>query len=97
MIYTLFGQDKSERGVLFMNKREELISQVKEQYANLAFAGDQQHFHQTTTGITPLAYYEKLSSAVISQIERGKFDSCHSGNEVINKVAADKTILPEWS
>ena len=35
--------------------REELITQVKEEYANIASAASQQHFHQTTTQITPAA------------------------------------------
>ena len=76
--------------------REELIKQVKEEYANIRFSEDQQHFHNTTTGITPEAYYGTLMSTVIAEISNGKFDHCHSGKEIVNKVAADKTLLPEW-
>ena len=78
-------------------KRQELINQVKEEYANIASQASQQHFHQTTTEITPEAYYENLLSEVISEIQNGTFDNCRSGSEIVNKVAADKTILPEWS
>jgi len=77
-------------------QRQDLISQVKEEYANIASNESQQHFIQTTTEITPEAYYEKLLSAVIEDIENGKFDNCRSGSEIVNKVAADKSILSNW-
>lgn len=77
-------------------KREEMIDQVKEAYANLASSESQQHFHQTTTDMTPEAYYEKLLSAVISEIEEGTFDNCRSGMEIVNKVAVDKSLLSQW-
>ena len=76
--------------------REELIEQVKEEYANIRFSDDQQNFHNTATGITPEAYYNTLMKTVIDEINNGKFDHCRSGKEVVNKVAADKTLLPEW-
>ena len=79
-----------------MEKRQNLINQVKEEYASIASQESQQHFHKTTTEITPEAYYEKLLGAVITEIENGTFDNCRSGAEIINKVAADKTILSEW-
>ena len=78
-------------------RREELISQVKEEYANIKASGSQQHFHQTTTGITPEAYYGTLLNAVIAEIKNGKFDNCVSGTEIVNKVAADKSILSGWN
>ena len=76
--------------------RESLISQVKEEYASIASNHAQQHFHQTTTEISPEAYYENLLGAVITEIGKGTFDNCRSGSEVVNKVAADKTILSDW-
>ncbi|MCL2842201.1 MAG: hypothetical protein FWE28_01870 [Oscillospiraceae bacterium] len=79
-----------------MQRRQNLIDQVKEEYANIASAASQQHFHQTTTGLTPEGYYEKLLQAVITKIEGGTFDNCRSGSEVVNKVAADKSILTDW-
>jgi len=78
-------------------KRQELIDQVKEVYANVASHESQQHFHKTTTDITPEAYYERLLSAVITEIQNGTFDNCRSGVEIVNKVAADKSIISEWS
>ena len=78
------------------NRRDELISQVKEEYANISPNEAQQHFHQTTTGITPEAYYETLLNAVVTEIENGKFDNCRSGVEIINKVAVDKSLLSSW-
>lgn len=77
-------------------RRENLVEQVKEIYAGLAAAENQNHFHQTTTGITPDAYYETLLNAVLSEISRGTFDNCRSGTEIMNKVAADKSILHDW-
>ena len=76
--------------------REELIQQVKEEYANIQFSEHQQHFHNTTTGITPEAYYGTLAEKVIDEINNGRFDNCRSGKEIVNKVAVDKTLLPDW-
>lgn len=76
--------------------RDKLIEQVKEEYANLASAESQQHFHQTTTGVTPEAYYEKLLNAVINEISHGTFDNCKSGKEIMETVAKDKSLLSEW-
>ena len=77
-------------------KREELIAQVKEEYASIASSDSQQHFHQTSKNLTPDIYYENLLNAVIEEINNGKFDNCRSGSEIVNKVAADKSILNEW-
>ena len=77
-------------------RRQDLISQVKEEYANIASASSQQHFHQTTTKLTPEGYYENLLNAVVSEIQKGTFDNCRTGTEIVNKVAADKSILPGW-
>ncbi len=76
--------------------RDELIQQVKNEYASIASSESQQHFSQTTANVTPEAYYEKLLSAVIAEISKGTFDNCHNGNEIVNKVAADKSVLSEW-
>ena len=76
--------------------REQLIEQVKEEYANIRYSKDQQHFHNTASGITPEAYYGTLMRAVVDEISEGKFDSCRSGKEIVNKVAADKSLLPGW-
>jgi len=78
-------------------ERQELINQVKEEYASISSHESQQHFYQTTTEITPEAYYEKLLDAVISEIQKGTFDNCRSGTEITNKVASDKSILSEWN
>ena len=79
-----------------MNRREELIKQVREEYENIRFSDNQQHFHNTTSGITPEAYYGTLMRAVIEEISKGKFDNCRSGKEIVGKVAADKSLLPDW-
>jgi len=79
-----------------IKRRQELIDQVKELYASIAPREDQNHFHQTSIGITPERYYENLLSAVIAEINDGTFDTCRDGDEIINKVASDKAILSEW-
>jgi len=76
--------------------REQLIEEVKEEYTNIRFSEEQQHFHSTASGITPEAYYGTLMRMVIGEISKGKFDSCRSGKEVVNKVKADKSLLPQW-
>lgn len=75
---------------------EKLIAQVKDEYARIASSESQQHFHQTTTEITPEAYYEKLLSKVINEIDKGTFDNFKSGEEVVTAVANDKTWLSDW-
>lgn len=77
--------------------RDKLIEQVKNEYAELASAESQQHFHQTTTSVTPEAYYEKLLGMVIDEIDSGTFDSFKSGKDVMEAVAADKNKwLSDW-
>ncbi len=76
--------------------RDDLIAQVKNEYASIASSESQQHFHQTTTEITPEAYYENLLGAVITEISKGTFDHFSSGTAIVNAVAADKTMLSDW-
>jgi len=75
---------------------DKLIAQVKDEYARIASSESQQHFHQTTTEVTPEAYYEKLLSKVINEIDKGTFDNFKSGEEVVTAVANDKTWLLDW-
>ena len=75
--------------------RDKLIAQVKNEYARIASSESQQHFHQTTTDITPEAYYENLLSKAISKINEGTFDDFKSGEEVITAIANDKTWLSD--
>ncbi|MEA4988466.1 MAG: hypothetical protein VB095_10440 [Anaerovorax sp.] len=75
---------------------DKLIAQVKNEYARLAASESQQHFHQTTTDMTPEAYYENLLSNVVSEINKGTFDNFKSGEEVITAIANDKTWLSDW-
>lgn len=77
-------------------KRQKLIDEVKEAYANITHQSSQQHFHQTTMDVTPEAYYENLLGAVITEIERGTFDQCKSGREIVNKVTVDKSLLSDY-
>ncbi len=76
--------------------RDELINQVKDKYAQIASAESQQHFNQTTTELTPEAYYEDLLGKAISEIEKGTFDQFKSGDEIVTAIANDKSWLSEW-
>ena len=80
----------------FYLKRENLITQVKEAYANITSSDSQQHFDKTKTGLTADVYYENLQNAVIDEINNGTFDNCRSGYEIVNRVAADKTLLQDY-
>lgn len=74
-------------------KREELLSEVKEEYQGFIYNERQQHFHETTSGITPESYYGDLYERVSEAIKKGKFDNCKTGREIVNKVASDKQWL----
>jgi len=76
--------------------RDKLIDQVKDEYARIASSESQQHFIQTTTELTPEAYYEKLLSMAIDEISKGTFDDFKSGEEVVSAIANDKTWLSDW-
>lgn len=76
--------------------RDKLIAQVKNEYARIASSDSQQHFHQTTNDLTPEAYYEKLLSNAISEINKGTFDNFKSGEEVVTAIANDKSWLSSW-
>jgi len=76
--------------------RDELIDQIKNEYARIASSDSQQHFHQTTTDLTPEAYYEELLSKAINEINKGTFDNFKSGEEVVTAIANDKSWLSNW-
>ncbi|WP_333646180.1 hypothetical protein [Lacrimispora sp.] len=76
--------------------RDKLIAQVKDEYARMASFESRQSFVQSTADISPEAYYEKLLSNAISEINRGTFDDFKSGEEVVNAIANDKTWLSDW-
>ena len=73
--------------------RDKLIAQVKNEYARIASMDSQQHFHQTTTDITPEVYYEKLLGEAIDEINKGTFDDFKSGMDIVNAIANDKSWL----
>lgn len=76
--------------------RDKLIDQVKNEYARIASSESRQHFCETTTDITPEAYYENLLSKAISEINNGTFDNFKSGEEVVTAIANDKSWLSGW-
>jgi len=73
--------------------RNKLISQVKNEYSRIASMDSQQHFHQTTTELTPEAYYEDLLGKAINEINKGTFDNFKSGEEIVTAIANDKTWI----
>lgn len=77
--------------------REQLIAEVKDEYARLAKAEEQHHFHQTTQDVTPHAYYENLLGMVLGEMSKGTFDNFQSGNSIVEAVANDKQRwLSDW-
>lgn len=77
--------------------REVLMQEVKDEYARLASIETQQHFHQTTTNITPEQYYENVLNMVLHEISDGTFDNFPSGYAIMEAVAKDKhKYLSEW-
>lgn len=77
--------------------RNKLIAQVKQEYTRLAEDETQQHFSQTTSNVTADDYYGNLLNMVEREIETGTFDSFHSGQEIVDAVAADKRKwLSNW-
>lgn len=76
--------------------RDNLIDQVKDEYAKIASFESRQNFIQSTTDLTPEAYYEKLLSKAVDEINKGTFDNFNSGEEVVSAIANDKTWLSNW-
>ena len=76
--------------------RNKLIEQIKNEYAKIAASESQEHFHQTTTDMTPEAYYENILNKAMSEIEKGTFDDFKSGEEIVTAIANDKTWLQDW-
>lgn len=73
--------------------RDNLINQVKDHYARIASSESQQNSLQSTTNLTPEAYYEKLLSKAIDEINQGTFDDFKSGEQIVTAIANDKTWL----
>ncbi|WP_455716591.1 hypothetical protein [Anaerosporobacter sp.] len=76
--------------------RDNLINQVKNEYTRMASTESQQHPLQATDDLTPEAYYEKLLSKTIDEINKGTFDNFKSGVEVVTAIANNKTWLSDW-
>lgn len=77
--------------------RETLMQEVKGLYASLSQQETQQHFSQTTTSITPEAYYENILNMVLSEIQAGTFDRFQSGKSIVDAVSKDKhKWLSQW-
>lgn len=75
-------------------KRELLISEVKEEYAKLADRSSRDNFvDNTSSSIDNVKYYEELLQNVIRCVEKGAFDSCRNGREIVELVANDKSLL----
>lgn len=76
--------------------RDKLIAEVKNEYARIASSESQQRFTQATTDMTPEAYYEKLLSKTIGEINKGTFDDFISGEEIVTAIANEKTWFTGW-
>lgn len=71
--------------------RDELISQVKDEYARLADISSKESFIDLSdTNKMGEAYYEKVLQNVINAILAGQFDGFGSGKEIVEAVANNK-------
>lgn len=74
--------------------REQLIAEVKDEYARLAdYASKDNFIDRTSNSITSEAYYENLLQDVLNGIQEGRFDQFESGKEIVEAVANDKSWL----
>ncbi len=72
--------------------RDNLISQVKDEYARLTDMSTKENFTDVTdTDSNSYVYYEDLLQKVINGIQDGKFDDFSSGKEIVETVANNKT------
>lgn len=74
--------------------REQLMSEVKDEYAKLAdFATRESYADVTDHGMGSEQYYETLLQDVLHAIQDGHFDQYSSGLEIVEAVANDKSVL----
>lgn len=72
--------------------REKLIEQVKAEYARLADMASRGHItNQSYSPYSTEAYFERTLERVIRDINDGKFDDCVSGQQVVERVANQRT------
>lgn len=75
-------------------RREQLMSEVKHEYAKLADQSSKETFvNSTKPEENSEAYYEKLLQNVLHGIQEGRFDQYGSGKEIMEAVANDKSNL----
>lgn len=73
-------------------RREQLMSEVKDEYARLADQSSKERY-VNSTGENNEAYFERLLQNVLSGIRDGRFDQYQSGKEIVEAVANDKSRL----
>ena len=72
--------------------RDQLILQVKSEYARLADLGSSATFtDQSDSGVSTETYFERSLEKAIADISAGKYDNCMSGLEVVEQIANHKT------
>lgn len=72
--------------------RDQLIQQVKSEYARLADWESREHITtQSYDGASPEAYYEKTLEKAIRDISAGQYDDCLSGQQVVERIANQTT------
>lgn len=84
--------EKTDGEPAHFSKRDRLIQQVKTEYARLADSSSHEYISdQSYRGMLPEAYYERTLERAIHDILDGKYDDCHSGYEVVERMANSKT------
>lgn len=75
----------------FLN-RDQLIQQVKSEYARLAEHASLKHVTDQSYGnVLPEVYYERTLQNAIRDISAGKYDDCSSGQQIVERIANRKT------
>ena len=72
-------------------RREQLMSEVKNEYARLADQSSRGTFISSTVENNE-AYYEKLLQNVLSGIRDGRFDQYQSGKEIVEATSGNTGI-----
>jgi len=72
--------------------RDQLIQQVKSEYARLAECASRGHITDQSYGtMTPESYYEQTLQKAIRDISAGTYDDCSSGLQIVERIANRKT------
>lgn len=83
---------KQQAKEVFVLERDQLIQQVKSEYARLAELESRAHVtDKTYRSTSPEVYYERALEKAIRAISDGQYDDCVSGLQVVEQIANHTT------